>query len=108
MATAPGQRRGRQGPAPDSGADRTGRKGGTVAVLSSIGDFARYLADAIEADDPGLNFHQPFAAQLEADSVQMVELAIVLEQDLGIELPEDLDLRQMTLAGLYQRYAQRA
>jgi acyl carrier protein len=77
-----------------------------TAVLPPISDFVRYVAGAIGADDTPLRDDQPLGSQLTVDSVRMVELAIVLEQELGIDLPDDVDLRSMTLASLYERYAE--
>ncbi len=42
--------------------------------------------------------------QFDVDSSRAVELAIILEQDLGIELSDDVDLRKMTPAELYSSY----
>jgi acyl carrier protein len=74
-----------------------------TAVLS-VGEFARRLARAMGADDVVLDPDRPLSTQVEADSVRMVELAIALEQEFGLDLPDDLDLRQATVAGLYDQY----
>ena len=72
--------------------------------LRSADDLGRYLAGAIGAEDLILRADHPLGDQLTLDSVRMVELAIVLEQELGVDLPDDLDLRGLTPAALYQRY----
>jgi acyl carrier protein len=76
-----------------------------AALRLTIGDFASYLAGTIGADAASLRPDQPLGSQLAVDSVRMVELAIVLEQEFGIELPDDLDLRGVSVDGLYERYA---
>jgi acyl carrier protein len=77
----------------------------TVTVVQlPIGEFVRYLAGVIGAEDAPLLLDQPLGRQLIVDSVRMVELAIVLEQELGIDLDDDLDLRGVTFNRLYERY----
>ncbi|MDZ4235558.1 MAG: hypothetical protein U1C73_17765 [Dietzia sp.] len=43
--------------------------------------------------------------QLQIESSRMIELAIVLEEDLGVSLPDDIDLRRESIATLHNRLA---
>jgi acyl carrier protein len=76
----------------------------TVRTPTSIDEFVRYLAVAIGKPDAEFDFEIALARQAISDSVTMVELAIVLEQELGVDLPDDLDLREASFASLYARY----
>ncbi|MGJ3560828.1 hypothetical protein ACR6C2_30060 [Streptomyces sp. INA 01156] len=39
------------------------------------------------------------------DSARMIELAIVLEEELGLDLPSDVDLRRSSPMELYGAFA---
>jgi acyl carrier protein len=75
---------------------------------AGIDEFVRYLADAIGAPGVPLDHDQPLANLAIGDSVTLTELAIVLEQELGMDLPDDLDLRSTSFVSLYARYAERS
>jgi acyl carrier protein len=63
-------------------------------------EFLRFLASSLGAGDIVLDAHTPIGAQLSVDSVKIIELTILLEEELGMDLPDDVDLRQETAAGL--------
>lgn len=67
-------------------------------------EFLHYLARTMGAAEVELDADSALADQLPVDSVHMIELAIVLEQELHLDLPEDLDLRQSTPGELYRGY----
>lgn len=67
--------------------------------MRSIVDFTNYLAGLLEAD--GLSSDVPIGDQVAVDSSRMIELAIALEQECGIDLPDDIDLRRATPADLF-------
>jgi len=50
--------------------------------------------------DPGLDLGR----QLGVESAQLTELALLLEQELGMELADDADLRSASIAALYDAY----
>ena len=75
-----------------------------MRTLTSIDEFVRYLAVAIGKPDTEFDPQLALAHQAISDSVTMVELAIVLEQELGVDLPDDIDLREASFASLYARY----
>lgn len=52
---------------------------------SSIDEFVYYLARAIGAPERDFDPELTFASQAVSDSITMVELAIVLEQELGVD-----------------------
>jgi acyl carrier protein len=78
--------------------------GGTKGMINSVEQFARFIAETVGAGDVTLKPDQPLNGQLAVDSIRMMELAVALEQDLGVDLPEDLDLRMATAASLYHQY----
>jgi hypothetical protein len=55
------------------------------------------------ADDTPLNPGIALGEQLLIESARMIELAIVLEEDLGVPLPDDVDLRRESIVGLHER-----
>lgn len=73
-------------------------------TIDSYEEFSRHIAKAVGAAGTALEPDLPLADQLSVDSLRMMELAVVLEQDLGLALPDDLDLRNSTPGGLYQQY----
>lgn len=82
--------------------------GGFMTGPARIDEFVRYLGAAIGAPELPLEYDQPLANLSIGDSLTLTELAIVLEQELGIDLPEDLDLRSASFASLYARYVKRS
>lgn len=69
----------------------------------SLEDFTTYLAQELEIDPHVLQHETSFVVDLDFDSVQMLELCIVIEE-LGVELSDD-HLEQLdTLAGAYDGY----
>jgi acyl carrier protein len=64
-------------------------------------EFLNYLAGLLDA---GITLapNVPLGEQLAVDSSRMIELAIALEQECGVDLPDDLDLRRATPAELFQ------
>jgi acyl carrier protein len=71
--------------------------------FASSEEFGRFLGEGVGAEQ-ALILEKPLAEQLHVDSLRMMELAVMLEQDLGLTLPDDLDLRQCTPAELYRSY----
>jgi len=66
-----------------------------------MGDFASYLAGIIGSSGAPLRIDEPLGRQVAVDSIRMVELAIVLEQEFGVDLDDDTDLLAVTLEDLY-------
>lgn len=64
-------------------------------------EFARYLTGIVGSDGVALRVDEPIGSQVAVDSIRMVELAIVLEQEFGVDLDDDADLRAVTLEDLY-------
>jgi acyl carrier protein len=69
----------------------------------TVDGFLRRIADTL-APSASLVADRPLGTQLAVDSARLIELAIVLEQDLGMSLPDDVDLRALTPAALYADY----
>lgn len=76
-----------------------------MAAVLSAEEFACHPVWARGADDVALDPDQALGSKLAAGSVRMVELDIALEQDLGLDRPDDFDPRKATVAALYARYA---
>jgi acyl carrier protein len=72
-----------------------------VPAPLSLPEFTRYLTDLLELGDRGVSPDRPIGEQVHVDSARMLELAIALEQECGIDLPDDVDLRRSTPAELY-------
>jgi acyl carrier protein len=66
-----------------------------------MADFASYLASIVGSDGAPLRFDEPIGSQVSVDSIRMVELAIVLEQEFGLDLDDDTDLLAATVEDLY-------
>jgi acyl carrier protein len=79
-----------------------------MTAPARIDEFVRYLAAAIGVPDVLLDHDQPFVSLVIGDSLMLTELAIVLEQELGMDLPDDLDLRYASFSSLYARYSERS
>lgn len=65
-------------------------------------EFVSYLTEYVGLPDLPLAGDVPLGSQLE--SLRLVELAVVLEQDLGVPLPDDVNLAALTPAALYADY----
>jgi acyl carrier protein len=83
-------------------ADGTG--GSVHKTIDTCEEFSQLIAKTVGAAETVLKPEVPLVEQLEVDSLRMMELAVVLEQDLGLTLRDDLDLRTSTPAELYQQY----
>ena len=64
--------------------------------------FVTYLTDFVGLPDLPLTADLPLGSQLE--SLRLVELSVVLEQDLGVPLADDVNLAALTPAALYADY----
>lgn len=73
----------------------------TMQALRSLDDFTSYLAKLLDAAGSPLSPDVSIGEQTAADSVRMIELAIALEQECGMDLPDDVDLRAATPAELF-------
>src|SRR5204863_8302754 len=83
----------RGGAGPDEGARR--RVNGEDGLLS-LDESDAYLARTFEVPD-GFDRDTPLGEQGLVDSVSMIELAIVLEEDLGILLADVADLHSISI-----------
>ncbi|ONI76182.1 hypothetical protein ALI144C_36525 [Actinosynnema sp. ALI-1.44] len=72
----------------------------TMPATRSFADFVTYLADLLDAGH-ALTADKPIGEQVAVDSARMIELAIALEQECGVDLPDDLDLRGATPMQLF-------
>jgi acyl carrier protein len=68
--------------------------------MESATDLTRFITRLIGCPDLELDAELPLGKQTELSSLQLIELAIALEQECGIELPDDIDLRETTPAEL--------
>jgi hypothetical protein len=86
---------------------RTPAVGGeeTMQAMRSLDDFLGYLAELLDAGS-ALAADVPLGAQTTVDSSRMIELAIALEQECGVDLPDDVDLRGATPAELFHAVEQ--
>ncbi|MFF5258023.1 hypothetical protein ACFY4C_03690 [Actinomadura viridis] len=64
-----------------------------------LGTLAAEVERIVTGGEP-LDPRRPIGEQAAADSARMVELAIVLEDELGAELPDDADLRTLSVVDL--------
>lgn len=71
-----------------------------VSAVESATDLTRFITRLIGCPDGKLDADLPIGKQTEVSSLQLIELAIALEQECGIELPDDIDLRETTPAEL--------
>ncbi|HEY3903857.1 MAG TPA: phosphopantetheine-binding protein [Streptosporangiaceae bacterium] len=72
-----------------------------LANTMPLSEFASYLAGIVGSNGTVLRVDEPIGSQVTVDSIRMVELAIVLEQEFGVDLDDDADLRAVTLEDLY-------
>jgi acyl carrier protein len=77
-----------------------------VSAVESAADLTRFITRLIGCPDLELDAELPLGKQTEVSSLQLIELAIALEQECGIELPDDIDLRETTPAELAAADAQ--
>lgn len=68
----------------------------------SLEEFTRRIGALLGADGPELHPDRPLGEQVGVDSVRLIELAIVLEQEYGLDLADDVDLRRTTPAELHR------
>lgn len=71
----------------------------------SLAEFLSAVVDGLGAQGTELDPHVPLGVQLSVDSARMIELAIVLEEELGLDLPPDIDLRRSSPLELYGTFA---
>lgn len=67
---------------------------------SSAQDLGQFITRLIGFPGLELDADRPIGEQIAVSSLQLMELAIALEQECGLELPDDIDLRQATPAEL--------
>lgn len=70
----------------------------------SAEEFADYLTRWVGGPDTVLDPDRPLGEQLDVGSSRLMELSIALELELGMYLPDDVDLRTLTPAALYFDY----
>jgi len=80
----------------------------TAPAPTSLDEFVLYLTTAVGAPDLQLEVDEPLVDLAIGDSLTLTELAVVLEQELGVDLSDDLDLRWASFAALYARYSDRS
>jgi len=73
----------------------------TMSEPLTLEEFLGVVTETLGAQDVQLDPDLPIGAQLSVESARMIELAIILEEELGLDLPDDVDLRQETGAGLH-------
>lgn len=73
-----------------------------MPVPLSLPEFTGYLTALLELADGAVAPDRPIGEQVHVDSARMLELAIALEQECGIDLPDDVDLRRSTPAQLFR------
>ncbi|MFD5492549.1 hypothetical protein ACFYY3_11390 [Streptomyces sp. NPDC001812] len=71
----------------------------------SLAEFLSAVVNGLGAQGTELDPHVPLGVQLSVDSARMIELAIVLEEELGLDLPSDVDLRRSSPMELYGAFA---
>jgi hypothetical protein len=75
-----------------------------MAKEMSAEEFSNYLTRSVGAAGTALDPHRPLGEQLDVSSSRLMELSIALELELGMYLPDDVDLRTRTPAALYFDY----
>ena len=70
----------------------------------SVTEFADYLAKSVGRAGTVLDPGRPLGEQLDVDSSRLMELSIALELELGMDLPDDVDLRVLSPAALHRDY----
>ncbi|MEU3752584.1 phosphopantetheine-binding protein [Streptomyces olivoreticuli] len=74
----------------------------TMAQAPALEDFLRLVTRTLGAEDAVLDPHTPLGEQLAVDSARLIELTVVLEEELGADLPDDADLARATPAELHK------
>ncbi|MER5307662.1 hypothetical protein ABT034_07715 [Streptomyces sp. NPDC002773] len=69
--------------------------------LPSMTEFVTAVVTGLGLEDTDLAPDVPLGTQVSVESVRMIELAILLEEELGLDLPPDLDLRTCSPQELY-------
>ncbi|GAA0911524.1 phosphopantetheine-binding protein [Streptomyces thermoalcalitolerans] len=67
----------------------------------SMAEFLTAVVTGLGLEGTELDPDVPLGSQVSAESVRMIELAILLEEELGLDLPPDLDLRMCSPRELY-------
>lgn len=67
----------------------------------SMLEFLSAVVTGLGLEGTELDPDVPLGVQLSVDSARMIELAIVLEEELGLDLPSDIDLRRSSPLELY-------
>ncbi|MFB7476443.1 hypothetical protein [Kitasatospora sp. NPDC056184] len=67
----------------------------------SLPEFLSALVAGLGVEGVELDPEVPLGTQLLVDSTRLIELAIVLEEELGLDLPPDLNLRRASPLDLY-------
>jgi acyl carrier protein len=74
---------------------------GEVSASVSVADFSSFIARQIGLTGPELDASRPLGEQADLTSMQLIELTIAIEQECGIDLPDDIDLRKTSPAELF-------
>jgi tetrahydromethanopterin S-methyltransferase subunit A len=67
----------------------------------SMAEFLTAVVTGLGLEGTRLDPDVPLGSQVSVESVRMIELAILLEEELGLDLPPDLDLRRCSPMELY-------
>ncbi|MED7953434.1 hypothetical protein ACFWOG_16470 [Kitasatospora sp. NPDC058406] len=96
---APGRPAGARRPGPDR--EDTPTMGEATSSPYSLAEFLSALVAGLGVEGVELDPEVPLGIQLLVDSARMIELAILLEEELGLDLPADVDLRRASPLELY-------
>ncbi|MFF1509648.1 hypothetical protein [Streptomyces sp. NPDC058326] len=69
--------------------------------LPTMTEFVTAVVTGLGLESTDLAPDLPLGTQVSVESVRMIELAILLEEELGLDLPPDLDLRTCSPQELY-------
>ncbi|GFH38235.1 hypothetical protein SCWH03_44770 [Streptomyces pacificus] len=70
--------------------------------LPDLAEFLTAVVTGLGLEGGELDPDVPLGTQVSVESVRMIELAILLEEELGLDLPPDLDLRRCSPQELYE------
>ncbi|MFC5719513.1 hypothetical protein ACFP1Z_04840 [Streptomyces gamaensis] len=88
---------------PKTAKERPGMDDGTHRENpDGFGELLRRVARTLDIEAATLDPHLPVGEQVAVDSARIIELTVVLEEELGLCLPDDIDLRQVSLAELHK------
>jgi acyl carrier protein len=76
-----------------------------MLAVETVEDFTRFIARVAGLASAGLDADLPICEQTDLSSLQMIELAMAIEQECGIDLPDDIDLRKAKPADLFSPHA---